>query len=87
MTPHVIYLFPGLLKDTDKHIEVSDGHYVTAKPKRQVWIKMCDNNRDTFIVTLHNVLLEPDLCGRLFYITTLMNSGRTCLFHKEFCTA
>ena len=36
MTPHVIYLIPGLLKDTDKHIEVSDGHYVTAKPKRQV---------------------------------------------------
>ena len=47
---------------------------------------MCDNNGDTFITTLHNVLLEPDLWGRLFSIIKLMNSGHTCLFHKGFCT-
>ena len=47
---------------------------------------MCDDNRKTFIATLYNVLLEPDLCDMLFLIITLMNAGRTCLFHKGFCT-
>ena len=40
----------------------------------------------TFIATLYNVLLAPDLCDRLFSIITLMNSGHTCLFCKGFCT-
>ena len=31
MTPEVWYFIPGLLKDMDKHIEVADGHHVTAK--------------------------------------------------------
>ena len=47
---------------------------------------MCDNNGDTFIATLHNVLLAPDLCDRLFSIITLINSGHTYLFHKGICT-
>ena len=50
----------------DKHIEVAEGHHVTAKQKGQVKIKMCDDNRDPFIETLHNVLLAPDLCDGLF---------------------
>ena len=47
---------------------------------------MCDDNGKTFIATLYNVLLAPDLCDRLFSIITLMNAGHTCLFHKGFCT-
>ena len=47
---------------------------------------MFDNNGETFIATLYNVLLTPDLCDRLFSIITLMNAGHTCLFHKGFCT-
>ena len=47
---------------------------------------MCDDNGNTFIATLYNVLLAPDLCDSLFSIITLMNSGHTCLFHKGFCT-
>ena len=47
---------------------------------------MCNDNGDPFIVTLHNVLLAPDLCDRLFSMITLMNSGHTCIFHKGFCT-
>ena len=47
---------------------------------------MFDDNGETFIATLYNVLLAPDLCDRLFSIITLMNAGHTCLFHKEFCT-
>ena len=39
MTPEVLYFIPGSLEDTDKHIEVSDIHYVTAKQKGQVRIK------------------------------------------------
>ena len=46
---------------------------------------MCDDNGKTFIATLYNVLLATDLCDRLFSIITLMKSGHTCIFHKEFC--
>ena len=47
---------------------------------------MFDDNGETFIAFLYNVLLAPDLCDRLFSIITLMNAGQTCLFHKGFCT-
>ena len=47
---------------------------------------MCDNHGDPFIATLHNVLLAPDLCDRLFRIITLINLGHTCLFQKGFFT-
>ena len=86
MTPEVSDFIPGLLEDIDKHIEVADGHHITAKQKRQVGIKMCDNNGKTFIATLHNVLLAPYLCNRLFSIVTLVNFGHTCLLHKGFFT-
>ena len=86
MTPEDSDFIPGLLEDTDKHIGVADRHHVTAKQKVQVQIKMCYNNGDPFIATLHNVLLAPDLCDRLFSIVTFINLGHTCLFHKGFCT-
>ena len=47
---------------------------------------MCDDNGKTFIATLYNVLLAPDLCDRLFSIITLMNPGHTCIFNEGFCT-
>ena len=84
MTPQDSYFIPRSLEDTDKYIEIADGHHVTAKQKGQVKIKMCDNNGDPFITTLHNVLLAPDLCGRLFSIISLMKLGHTCLFHEGF---
>ena len=31
MTPEVTYFIPGSLEDTDKFIEVADGHHVTTK--------------------------------------------------------
>ena len=86
MTPEVADLIPGSLEDTDKFIEVADVHHVTAKKKGSVRIQMFDDNRKTFVVTLYNVLLAPDLCDRLFSIITLMNTGHTCLLHKGFCT-
>ena len=46
---------------------------------------MFDDNRKTFVATLYNVLLAPELCDRLFSIITLMNAVHTCLFHKGFC--
>ena len=61
MTPEVSGFIPGSLEDTDKYIEVADGHHVTAKKKGQVRIKMCDDNGKSFIATLYNVLLAPDL--------------------------
>ena len=72
--------YSRFFNNTDKYIEVADGNHVTAKQKGQVRIKMCDNNGNNFIATLHNVLLAPDLCDRLFSIIMSMNSGHTCLF-------
>ena len=86
MTPEVSDFIPGTLEDTDKYIEVTNGHHVTVKQKGQVQIQMWDDNGKTFVATLYNVLLAPDLCNRLFSIITLMNAGHTCLFHKGFCT-
>ena len=86
MTPEVSDFIPRKLEDTDKYIEVADGHHVTAKQKGQVRIQMCDNDVKTFIATLYNVLLAPDLCDRLFSIITLLNAGHICLFCKGFCT-
>ena len=81
MTPEVTDFIPGSLEDTDEFIEVADGHHIMVKQKGSVRIKMCDDNRKTFIATLYNVLLAPDLCDRLFSINTLMNAGHMCLFH------
>ena len=86
MTPDVSDVILGLLEYIGKHIEVADRHHVMVKQKGQVRIKMCNNNGDPFITTLHNVLLAPNLCNRLFSIITLMNYGHNCLFHKRFCT-
>ena len=36
MTPEVTDFIPGSLEDTDKFIEVADGHHVTAKQKGSV---------------------------------------------------
>ena len=66
MTPEVSDFISGSLEDMDRHIEVADGHHVTAKQKGQVGIKICDDNRDPFIATLYNVILAPGLCDRLF---------------------
>ena len=85
MTSEVSDFIPYLLEDTYKHTEVSDGHNVIETQKGQVQIKICDNNRDNFIATLHNVLLAPDLCDRLLSIMKLINSGHISLFHKVLC--
>ena len=54
MTPEILDFIPGLLEDTDKHIEVVDINHITAKQKGQVQIKMCDDHGDPFIAMLHN---------------------------------
>ena len=74
MTLQVSDFIPVSLEDMDKYIEVTDGHHATAKEKGQFKIRMWENNRDTFIATLHNVLLAPYLCNMLFSIIMLMNS-------------
>ena len=86
MTPTVSDFIPCSLEDTDRYIKNADGHHDTTKQKGQIRIKMCDNNGNPFIATLHNVILAPELCDRLFLITMLMNLVHTFLFHKGFCT-
>ena len=36
ITPEISDFIPGFLEDTDKHIEISCGHYITSKKKEQV---------------------------------------------------
>ena len=86
MTPQVSDFIPVSLEGKDKYIGLADGHCVTAKQKGQVQIRMCNDNRNLFIATLHNVNLTPDLCNRKVLIITLMNLVQTCLFNKSFCT-
>ena len=86
MIPEVSDLIPGLLEDTDKHIEVAYVNHIAEKQKVQVQINVCYINGDPFIAKLHNVLLAPDLRNRLFSTITLMNLGHICLFQKGFCT-
>ena len=52
MTPEVTDFIPGSLEDTDKFIEVADGHQVTAKQKGSVCIQMCDDNGKTFVANV-----------------------------------
>ena len=54
--------------ETDKYIEVEDGHLVTAKQTGEVQIKMHNGNGKHFIATLYNILFYPDLCNQLFPI-------------------
>ena len=84
MTPQVLEFIPVSLGDIGIYIEVSAGHHVTKKPKGEVKIKMCDDNKETFIATLHNVLSAPNICNRLFSVITLMNLVHNCLFQKRF---
>ena len=86
MSPQVSDFIPGSLENRNNYIRVADGHYVTINKKGKVQIIMLKNNRNTFIATLHNILLAPDLCNKLFSIIKLMNLGHTCLFQKGFCT-
>ena len=57
-----------------------------AKKKGQGQIRICDNNRDSFIGTLHNVLLALDICDKLFSNIMLINLSHNCLSDKGFCT-
>ena len=86
MRPQVLDFIPGLLEYKDKYIQNANGHYLVAKQKGEVQIKMWDDNGNTFIAILHNVLLAPDLCNKLSSIIRLFNSVNTCLFYKSFCT-
>ena len=74
MKPEVSDFIPGSLEDMDKHIEVANRKNITEKQKGQVQIKMCDDHGYPFIATLHNVLLAPDLCDRLFSIVDVVVS-------------
>ena len=66
MMPQVLDFLPGSLDDTNKNIQVADRHYVTTKQKGKARIKIYNDNRDILIARLHNILLAPDLCDRLF---------------------
>ena len=49
MTPEVTDFITDSLEDTDKYIEVADGHHVIAKQKGSVRIQMIDDNGETFV--------------------------------------
>ena len=82
MTPGIYDFILGSWVETDKYIEVADGHFFTEKQTGEVQINMHDNNGKPFIDMLYNVLFAPDLCDQLFSINTLINLVHTCLFQK-----
>ena len=53
MTPEVTDFIPGSLEDTDKFIEVADGHHVTSKQKGSVRIQMCDKSLSVIVAHLY----------------------------------
>ena len=53
MTPEIPDYKPGLLAETNKYIEVSDGHLVTEKQTGEPQIKMCGNNGKPFIAMFY----------------------------------
>ena len=73
-TPEISDFIPGSLLETETYSKVSDGNFVAAKQTGQVQIEMCNNNKKSFISTLYNMLLAPDLCDQLFSIIKLMDS-------------
>ena len=75
MTPFI----PGVLGETDKFIEVADGHFITVKQTGEVQLKICDDNGKSLTATIYYVLFAPNLCDRLFFIIMLKNSRYTCL--------
>ena len=77
MSPQFSDLFPGLLEDTDKYIEVADGNYIREKKKGQVQIRMLYYNGYPFIATFHNVLFAPDICNRLFFDYYINEFGKS----------
>ena len=57
----------GSLVETDKYIEVVDGHFVTAKQTGEVQIKTREYSGKPFIAMLYNLLLAPYLCACFFH--------------------
>ena len=51
MILQVSYFILVTLEDTDKYIEVADGHHVIANQKGKVQINIYDDNGDTSITT------------------------------------
>ena len=60
MTPEISDFIPGSFLEKDKYIELSDGHFVTAKQTGQVQIEIFVNNEKLFIDMLYSLLLAPD---------------------------
>ena len=78
-------IISGSLEDTNRYIEVTDRYHRMMNQKGRFQIKMCNNDGNRFIATLHNVLLAPNISNGLFLIITLMNLVHSCLIHKECC--
>ena len=86
MTTDISDFVPRSLVEMDICIEVADGNFVTVKQTGEAQINTRNYNVKPFIGVVYNVLFIPDLCDRVFFIITLMNSGRDFLFHNGFCT-
>ena len=82
MTPEVTDSILGSLEDTDKYIEVADGHHIILKQKGSVRIQMCNDNGKKFIATLYNVLLAPDLCEQIIF-NNYVNECRKYLYFSQ----
>ena len=61
MAPEIQDFIPGPFAETGKYIEDVYENFFTVRQTVEVQIKMCDDNGKSFITTLFNVILAPDL--------------------------
>ena len=82
MTPKVSDFIPGTLEDTDKYIEVADGHQVKAKQKGQVQIRICNNNGKVIHHNLIQRTIRTRLIGQVIF-NRCVNEFRTYLSFSQ----
>ena len=72
MTLDISDFVPRSLVEKDEYIEVADSIF-NRKKTGKVQINMHDDNGKPLITTFYNVIFDPDLCDRLFFIVTLIH--------------
>ena len=72
----------GSIEDTDKSVEVADGHHVTAKQKGSLCIQMCDDNENNLSHNSSDRSTLYKVATNLFPL-----SSHICIRNELFCFA
>ena len=88
MTPEVTDFIPVSLEDTDKFIEVADGHHITAKHKGPVRIQMWDDNGKKIYASIARMSSDDERESKEYGDSSqltnwILDSGATCHMTPE----